>query len=429
MIAKGLEQFGKKAMAGCLTLALSVMMVPAVAFAADPDAELFADGTGAEDKNMRIENPMTGDHDFGVYATAENGNTTNVNAWDVAAKETGVFARSRADDEGKTSQVNVTADSIRSDKDGMEIRAEQNGNVEVTVNGDVTAAKDGVNAFSGENGKATVTIDGDVTATHGAGLLLGCDNAGANGKGSFDILITGTLKGATSGVDVSNLDRNATDANLTVWKIEAPNGNIVAGDENDAFAKSINYIIRLEEQSGSSSTTEGAMTTKVVVMTTQAANGVLAGDSNTGNLRATDANGNPLAQSHGYDVAHEGDTVFLTVEEGYEIVKAYSSGVLLTADENGNYSIVVPRGGGVNLSVIIQAISAADDAAKDKAGKSSSSADTKGMSSWVNAMAKKAAEEGGLLAKTADTLPVLPAFGTLLLACAALAISRRQLNG
>ena len=107
-----------------------------------------------------------------------------------------------------------------------------------------------------------------------------------------------------------------------------------------------------------------------------------------------------------------------------EFAKKQGPCALIANEERSVYIMVLEED-----HLRIQAISAADDAAKDKAGKSSSSADTKGMSSGVNAMAEKAAEEGGLLAKTADTLPVLPAFGTLLLACAALAISRRQLNG
>ena len=131
--------------------------------------------------------------------------------------------------------------------------------------------------------------------------------------------------------------------NLTVWKIKAnANGNVAeyytedSGNLPDgvapagadrAFEKKINYIIRTEQPAAG------------------------------GTIRALDADGRALARSHGFDVAHEGDKVILKADEGYQIVAAYNGKEKKTAlskDENGNFFLVVPKGGGVCLSAEVR---------------------------------------------------------------------------
>ena len=66
-------------------------------------------------------------------------------------------------------------------------------------------------------------------------------------------------------------------------------------------------------------------------------------------------------QSNGYDTAHEGDTVTLkvNVKKGYKVVAAYNGTdqkVQLVQDAKGDYYIVVPKGGGVTLSVALKLV-------------------------------------------------------------------------
>ncbi len=63
-------------------------------------------------------------------------------------------------------------------------------------------------------------------------------------------------------------------------------------------------------------------------------------------------------KSHGYDTAREGDTVtmIISVPKGYKLTGAYNGEgekVPLEKDENGNYYVKVPKGGGVYLSAEI----------------------------------------------------------------------------
>ncbi len=131
--------------------------------------------------------------------------------------------------------------------------------------------------------------------------------------------------------------------NLTAWKIKTnENGNVAeyytenegnvlpegispTGVDRD-FEKKINYIIRTEKPAG-------------------------------GNFKVLDANGKALSKSHGYDVAHEGEKVILKADAGYQITAAYNGTgekTPLQKDSNGDYYLVVPKGGGVNLSAEVE---------------------------------------------------------------------------
>ena len=131
--------------------------------------------------------------------------------------------------------------------------------------------------------------------------------------------------------------------NLTAWKIKTnENGNVAeyytenegnvlpegispTGVDRD-FEKKINYIIKTEKPAG-------------------------------GNFKALYANGKALSKSHGYDVAHEGEKVILKADAGYQITAAYNGieeKTALSKDANGDFYLVVPKGGGVYLSAEVK---------------------------------------------------------------------------
>ena len=223
------------------------------------------------------------------------------------------------------------------------------GDVDITVNGDVISTGTGLNiSASGglyyENGKVTenvpvseteIKVLGDVSADE-TGILI----SDVNKNAKIDILVDGTVSGDNSAVAVASgtiLD-NVT---LTVWEIK-PNENGSVADtmtqkfnqetkrydkeytENEEFEKQIQYIIKMEPNENATLYTEGT------------------------------------TEYEGYNVAHEGDTVILKVNvaDGYHIVNAYNgtdTKVELLRDENGDYYLVVPRGGAVLLSVTLEA--------------------------------------------------------------------------
>ena len=159
------------------------------------------------------------------------------------------------------------------------------------------------------------------------------------GEGSFDILVTGTLE--TGGTPVLISDSvTPENVSITVWKIdgavkdEKGEEHVVAEgtpgtepktitDDSRAVEKAIHYIIRVEPSQQD-----------------------MIGLSGT-------------EEVHGYDTATEGSTVTLKVKvpDGYTLTGAYNGEgekIALEKDADGNYYVVVPRGGGVYLSVELE---------------------------------------------------------------------------
>lgn len=130
--------------------------------------------------------------------------------------------------------------------------------------------------------------------------------------------------------------------NLTAWKIKVnENGNVAeyytadgevipegvspTGVDRD-FEKKINYIVKVEKPA-------------------------------VGSIKVLDANGKSLTKRHGYDVAREGEKIILKADKGYQITAAYNGKGKKTAlpkDKNGNFYLVVPKGGGVYLSAEVK---------------------------------------------------------------------------
>ena len=149
----------------------------------------------------------------------------------------------------------------------------------------------------------------------------------------IDILVEGTVTGENSSVQLGTAEL-AENTTLTVWKAELNEDNrvVTAGEEaSDEAAKELEanilYIIKLEQPDSS----QGSVT--------------LAG----------------VVDSHGFDTAKEGDIVTLKtmVQEGYQLVGAFNgidTKTSLMQDADGNYYLVVPKGGGVYLSVQLEKI-------------------------------------------------------------------------
>ena len=180
-----------------------------------------------------------------------------------------------------------------------------------------------------ESGLTRIEIKGGVEAG-GTGLLA--DNAAP-----ADVIIDGTLEGGEHAVVLTS-ETVADNLTLTVWEIKKNEDGSVAEmltldddgekdtEEYEEFEKEIQYIIRLEQpEAGARLSTEGTY------------------------------------EYEGYNVAHEDDTVILKInlEPGYEITGAFGDvdqEVRLLRDANGDYYLVVPRGGAVQLSVTLRKI-------------------------------------------------------------------------
>lgn len=252
-------------------------------------------------------------------------------------------------------EISVLGDVISSANTGINSLTYNTGSTDISVEGNVSSGNTtAVSLYASVGSEANLTIGGDVVTEAENGMGLSVD---ARNDSVVDVLVSGTIAGDQVGVSLgqtsSDEDGNrygstttADNLKLTVWQIELneeghaaesmniridrANGVImdreaVYGDEEQAFEQSILYIIKLEQP------VEGAV------------------------LRATDENGKALEKSHDYEVAHEGDTVLMKIDiqSGFELYGAYNGlgeKVPLLQDEEGNFYVEVPKGGGVYLS-------------------------------------------------------------------------------
>ncbi|MDO4850811.1 MAG: LPXTG cell wall anchor domain-containing protein [Actinomycetota bacterium] len=428
-------------MAALLVFGLMAIQVPVAAFAAgDTDhtntvyvdanettgdqsvevGDINADESGAEvhaedgaSATLTTGN-VTGS--WGVNADAEGGSSANVTVnGDVTASDQGV--RTSSQGEGSSVDVTVNGDVTATYDYGIREKTNRGGSSSVTVNGDVTGAT-GVGAFTFDDsnllfigdvddfenayqiggreggGKITLVIDGDLTGTSQAGL-----DVGMNGyPGIVDVLVTGTItgnngKGGNAGIEVWN-DNTEKNTHVTAWQITPDsNGNVAArSGENGNVAASdleaaINYIVRVAQPE------HGAT------------------------LTAVNAEGGALAQSHGYDVAHEGEKVLLKVdlEPGFKLVGAYGDEmqkVPLSQDAEGNWYLVVPKGGGVLLSAVIRAASDPEPtpAADEQAPAAAEPVESE-LAPAADEQAPAAADESAPAAAEPATASALPATG------------------
>lgn len=172
-----------------------------------------------------------------------------------------------------------------------------------------------------------VEVIGDVTATEtGAAICL------ENDETKMDIIVDGTLSGETQSVLVSEntIGENLT---LTVWEIKKnDDGNVVERQTADGtteadrdIEKNIQYIIKITPSQQDIISTTGTF------------------------------------EYEGYNVAREGETVTLKVEvpAGYQIKNAFSDSdqtIEMAQDDDGNYYLIVPKGGAVMISVEFEPI-------------------------------------------------------------------------
>lgn len=236
-------------------------------------------------------------------------------------------------------QITITVNgNLYADRRGIELHNLSDYNNEygtnVTVNGNIESDAIGIDATGVKaESKTKIVVNGDVTGgkqfdrNHLVGIVAGIPRGG-----EMNILITGTLSSENSYAPIYHTDRKSDGLNITVWKIEPKvegDKEIIATDsftdgEDTELESKIRYIIKMEQP------------------------------ASEGSFGVTDESGTALSKVDGWSWAHEGDKVMLKASDGYVITGAYNgqgNKIALEKDAAGNYYIIVPRGGGVYLSV------------------------------------------------------------------------------
>ncbi|MBQ3481873.1 MAG: hypothetical protein IJH48_05990, partial [Oscillospiraceae bacterium] len=296
----------------------------------------------------------------------------------------GVFSTQDA-----TASVTVNGDVSADGRfaQGVAVTAHSNAQADATVNGDVTASGEGetcavgVGAYS--DSSVTLILNGSVSAetssdkASSTGLSIGAATQGSvnvtvNGDISADnalyihtatpsdvvpkevrVTVDGTISGSTSSIQ---FEGNAEDLTLTVWKVDL-----------DEDGHAVTAVTRNSESDPDLSAEElDEMNAKSAEIAEQVEQNILyiikleqPTEGGTLSLGGT-------TKSDGYDVAKEGDnvTLYIAVADGYQVDGAYNGDgtqMALQKDSDGNYFLVVPRGGGVCLRAVMSLISVIED--------------------------------------------------------------------
>ena len=276
----------------------------------------------------------------GIHAVSNGDAVTNITVGGPMTVTGGVYVA------GLTMEVNegnvkaeigaltVTSESYH-DASAINITT-QNGTAQVEVQGDVQTNGFGINVTMANEGTGTseVIVQGDVNAgVYGVQALTEGESSVVS-----DIFINGTLNAEEHAV-VINETTTKDNLKITVYEVKLDeDGNAVVGktgsDETYVNGNtreveaSIMYIIKVQQP------TEG------------------------GTLTAVKEDGSALDQSHGENVAREGDVVMMKVDlaPGYVVTGAYSvdGHELNIYEKDGQYYVEVPKGGGVYVSARVE---------------------------------------------------------------------------
>lgn len=233
-----------------------------------------------------------------------------------------------------SSEVNVKGD-VTSDGKGIHIfKSSSWKDSKVTVDGSVTGSS-GVVINNGSD----VTVGGAVTATDGTGLDITLNQLTEQGK-----INLGTLNVKKEGETAILLD-------VSKVSIHDIDDFIQAIPEVNLFE--IN--VKQGDYFGIKDGTNGDTIKGTGISKKEAADKILKQKVNY-HLRAENTSNGTISLEH--TKATEGTTVkfYVKAVDGYQ-VKGVSAGKATVIDNgDGSYSIIVPRGGGVNISAIIEAI-------------------------------------------------------------------------
>ena len=214
-----------------------------------------------------------------------------------------------------------------------------------SVGGNVTSTggfSDGAILTAENGGQLELTVKGDLTGGSN-GIIIQDNPAAPNHDNKINVVVEGTVKGGENCILLDEV--TTTDGiEITVWKAEPAGGSIVAAATDDSaesadqdlqakveaaaalLEKSIHYIIKADKKAnGGSFTLDG--TTEI----------------------------------SGFDTAKEKDVVTLkvTVQNGYRLLGAYNgTEPILKQDSAGNYYLEVPKGGGVDLTIKLEKVTA-----------------------------------------------------------------------
>ncbi len=279
----------------------------------------------------------------GVYSASDGNGLSYTGVHGDIESSGDTAANLSAHDDG-ASTMYVTG-NVTGELSGITLHADDGGYTGAAVEGNVSGGElFGVDSWS-DAGIVDVVVGGDITGGE-VGILLNSKNNGEN-----YVVSEGTVSGGKVAIAMQNSDIDPLQ--VVVWKAVPNDQGVIAAERKiEGFGE--DAVVSYEENK------ELEAKIGYVIKVTQPEKG--------GTVRATAADGSQLAMVTGMstdflEYAYAGEKVLLKVDiaEGYEITAAYGDvgqQYPLEKDADGNYFIIVPRGGGVMLSVQLDLMSA-----------------------------------------------------------------------
>lgn len=257
------------------------------------------------------------------------------------------------------------------------------------VKGDVTGKTTGVNT----DNKSTVVVSGDVISKNGTAIVIDINASSGNGK----IIVEGTVSSGNN------------DSSIYISKTE--NTNVSGSDLINALPKIVvgelasnvadNYLWNYyDDELNDDNEDKGALNEQILKEKIQ----YIIGIKNPTN-GSIDVSGDVSTEENYLVACEEGNlTVTVKANEGYEVTSVSGGKATVTRNEDGTYSIVVPRGGGIDISAVIKAISAVETARSENSDSGDSKAAV--QPSVYAAVQKEAQEEFAKLSSTDRTYTI-----------------------
>lgn len=348
----------------------------------EPSSEYTSAVDARNGSNVNVTGSVTAPEAGGI--NAENGSTVTVGGNVEGIMFTAVNAES-----GST----VTVGGNVSNTEAIDAVCAENGST-VTVGGDVTSSVcAGVRAET----SSTVTVGGNVegggmyglTAEGGSTVTVEGNAKGGdavNLEGGSKVTVKGDVSGdrygitieesqdsssgaavvlgtVTAGADSDSYCINVSSDALTKEDVLQELPTIIVGELSSANEQFVNYT----DNSG-----KGTLDTEAVAqaIAEQILYYIDVQDTENGSIKIDSG----TTKVEGYDVAHANDTVTVTVtaDKGYEIQTVNGGKATAVKNEDGSWSITVPKTGGVSISAIMAAIKKVEDDTSDSDGSSSS---------------------------------------------------------
>lgn len=302
------------------------------------DVSVESDGSATGiNANASSEGDATVHVDGDVTASAE-GSATGVNAYAGTDATTTVEIGGDVSTEGKYAT-------------GLDVFAADKGEVSVTVAGNVSAKEE-----DSENGSTAVWVsayEGGSADVHVVGDVDGGIALSTYGEQPSEIKVTveGTVSGGKAAVTVSPGNNNSDEVTLLLWKAELnENGNVVEAYQYDPedFPEEMREEVEKANEENAADAAKLEDNILYIIKLEQLSEG---GELSVSGTEKVD----------GFDVAKEGDNVILkiAIADGYKLNGAYNGlgeKVALLQDSNGDYYVIVPKGGGVYLSADVSKI-------------------------------------------------------------------------